>query len=138
MANDEAGRPRSFGSAVLPPLVATLVAGLLGPLHSQEPFEIGLLAWQAVVLWPIGLFLVGVPTLLLLNVRSARLLRLGQVAIGVLGVASTVAVAHTDDAQAGLWFLYPPVLGSLLVLVLLAVDGRSGRRGRVERGDVGT
>jgi hypothetical protein len=93
----------SFTPTVLPPLVAFVVAGLLRPLYSNEPFEVGLTAWQAVVLWPIGLLVVGVPVLVLLSVRTALLLRLGQVGIGLLGVMSMVAVAHSDDAQAGFW-----------------------------------
>jgi hypothetical protein len=98
------GTAPRFAPTVLSPLVAFVVAGLLSPLYSNEPFEVGLTVWQAVVLWPIGLLLVGVPVLLLLNVRARLLLRLGQIAIGLLGVFSMMAVARSDDAQAGFGF----------------------------------
>jgi hypothetical protein len=118
----------SFKPTVLPPLVAFVVAGLLGPLYSNEPFDVGLTAWQAVVSWPIGLLVVGLPVLVLLSVRTTPLLRLGQIAIGVLGVISIVATTRSDDAQAGLWFIYPPVLGSVLALGIVSVDGWLRRR----------
>jgi len=101
-------RAPSFTPTVLPPLVAFVVAGLLSPLYSNEPFQVGLTAWQVVVLWPIGLLVVGVPVLVLLSVGTVLLLRLGQVGIGLVGVMSMVAVARSDDAQAGFWFIYPP------------------------------
>jgi hypothetical protein len=122
------GTAPSFWPTVLPPLVAFVIAGLLAPLYSDESFEVGLTAWQAVVLWPIGLLLVGVPVLVLLGVRSQRLLRLGQVGVGVLGVASMVAVARSDDAQAGISFLWTPVLGSVLAAAVVSVDGWRRRR----------
>jgi hypothetical protein len=96
---------------------------MLAPLYSNKPFEVGLAAWQAVVLWPIGLVLVGVPVLVLLGVRSKLMLRIGQIAIGVLSVISTVAVARSDDAQAGVAFMWTPVLGSVLAVILVAPDG---------------
>lgn len=113
----------SFRSTVLPPLGAFVVAGLLAPLYSNEPFEVALTAWQAVVLWPIGLVLVGVPALVLLGVRSPLMLRFGQIAIGLLGVISMVAVARSDDAQAGVAFVWTPVLGSVMAAIVVAVDG---------------
>lgn len=118
----------SFRPTVLPPLVAFVVAGLLGPLYSDEPFDVGLTLWQAVVDWPIGLLVVGLPVLVLLGVRTASLLRLGQIAIGSLGVMSMVAATRSDDAQAGLWFMYPPLLGSVVAAAIVAVDGRLRRR----------
>ena len=117
----------SFRPTVLPPLAAFVVAGLLGPLYSNEPFEVGLTLWQAVVLWPIGLLVVGLPVLVLLGVRTALLLRLGQIAIGLLGVTSIVAATRSDDAQAGLWFMYPPLLGSVVAVLIVSVDGRLRR-----------
>jgi hypothetical protein len=118
----------SFLPTVLPPLVAFVITGLCAPLYSNEPFEVGLTLWQAVVLWPIGLLLVGVPVLVLLGVRSERLLRLGQVAVGLVGVASMVAVARSDDAQAGIAFIWAPVLGSVLAAIVVSVDGWRRRR----------
>jgi hypothetical protein len=118
----------SFLPTVLPPLVAFVITGLCASLYSNEPFEVGLTLWQAVVLWPIGLLLVGVPVLVLLGVRSERLLRLGQVAVGLVGVASMVAVARSDDAQAGIAFIWAPVLGSVLAAIVVSVDGWRRRR----------
>ena len=112
---------------MLPPLGAFVVAGLLAPLYSNEPFEVALTAWQAVVLWPIGLLLVGVPALVLLGVRSPLMLRFGQIAIGLLGVISMVAVARSDDAQAGVAFMWTPVLGSVMAAIVVAVDGGPSR-----------
>jgi hypothetical protein len=125
------GAAPSYCSTVLPPLAAFVAAGLLAPLYSDEPFEIGLTAWQAVVLWPIGLLVVGAPVLVLLGVRTAWMVRLGQAAIGVVGVASMVAVARSDDAQAGLAFMWGPLLGSGAAAAVLAADVwlRRARRG---------
>ena len=115
----------AFRPTVVPPLTAFVVAGLLSPLYSDEPFSYGQTAWSAVVLWPIGLLLVGPPVLVLVSVRTQRLLRLGQIAIGVLAVLSMTAVARSEDAQAGVAFMYTPIFGTILAAVLLAVDGRS-------------
>jgi hypothetical protein len=124
------GTGPSYWSTVLPPLAAFVAAGLLAPLYSDERFEIGLTAWQAVVLWPIGLLVVGGPVLLLLGVRTAWLVRLGQIAIGVVGVASMLAVARSDDAQAGLAFLWGPIFGSVAAAAVLAADGWLRRPGQ--------
>ncbi|HET6954656.1 MAG TPA: hypothetical protein VFI47_30105 [Acidimicrobiales bacterium] len=111
---------------MLPPLAAFVIAGLLSPLYSDEPFSYGETAWSAVVLWPIGLLLVGPPVLVLVNVRTPRLLRLGQIAIGLLAVLSMMAVARSEDAQAGVAFMYTPIFGTILAAVLMAVDARGG------------
>ncbi len=127
MSNSQQEMVPSFGATVLPPLVAFVVAGLVSPLYSNESFGIGQAVWSAVVLWPIGLVLVGVPVLILLAVRTRRLLRVGQILIGSLGVLSMVAVARSDDAQAGAAFMYAPIGGSVLAVLLLGVDGRLRR-----------
>jgi hypothetical protein len=120
---------RAFWPTVLPPVAAFVATGLLAPVYSDEPFDAGLTAWQAVVLWPIGLVLVGVPTLVLLGIRSTRLLRLGQIVVGAAGVVSMAAVAGSEDAQAGLAFMWAPILGSASAAAILAIDGyRHGRR----------
>jgi hypothetical protein len=124
MTNSQHDPVPSFGATVLPPLVAFVVAGLVSPLYSNEPFGIGQTTWSAVVLWPIGLLLVGVPVLVLLAVRTKRLLRVGQLVIGLLGVLSMVSVARSDDAQAGVAFMYAPIGGSVLAVMLLGIDGR--------------
>lgn len=125
------GSRLSYGSTVLPPLAAFVAAGLLAPLYSDEPFELLLTAWQAVVLWPIGLLVVGGPAALLLGVRTRWVVRLGQIAIGVVGVVSMVAVARSEDAQAGLAFLWGPILGSGAAAAVGAADAwlRRPRRG---------
>ena len=117
-----------FVPTVLPPLVAFVVTGLLSPLYSNEPFNLGLTVWQAVVVWPIGVTLLGPPVLVLLNVRTAPLVRLGQVVIGLLGVMSMVAATRSDDAQAGFAFALPLVFGSAAAGLLVVVDARLRRR----------
>jgi hypothetical protein len=119
----------SFWPCVLPPLAAFVAAGLLAPMYSSEPFDAGLTAWQAVVLWPIGLALLAPPVSVLLGARTTQMVRLGQLAIGLVCVASMVAVAISDDAQAGLAFLWTPIVGSMLAAALVVVD-RSLRRRR--------
>jgi hypothetical protein len=117
-----------FVPTVLPPLVAFVLTGLLSPLYSNEPFSLGLTVWWAVTLWPAGLIWLGPPVLLLLNVRTAPLVVVGQVVIGVLGVISVVAVTRSDDAQAGVAFGLPLVFGSAAAGLLVVVDDWLRRR----------
>ena len=41
MSNSPQAMVPSFRPTVLPPLVAVVVAGMVSPLYSNEPFEIG-------------------------------------------------------------------------------------------------
>jgi hypothetical protein len=65
--------------------------------------------------------------LVLRGVRTAPLLRLGQIVIGLLGVMSIVAATRSDDAQAGFWFAYPLLFGSAAAGLLVVVDDRLRR-----------
>jgi hypothetical protein len=64
------------------------------------------------------------PVLVLLNVRTAPLVRLEQVVIGWLGVLSMVAATRSDDAQAGFAFALPLLFGSAAAGLLVVVDDR--------------
>jgi hypothetical protein len=72
--------------------------------------------------------LLGPPVLVLLSVRTARLVWLGQVVIGMLGVMSMVAATRSDDAQAGFAFALPLLFGSAAAGLLLVVDDKLSRR----------
>lgn len=117
-----------FRPTVLPPLAAFVAAGGIAQPIADDRIDLGLTLWFAVVGWPIGLLLLCLPTLVLVNIRTPHLWRLGQVLVGLVGVFSIVAVSFDEDAQAGMWFIYIPFLGSLLAAGLLAVD-RIVRRG---------
>jgi hypothetical protein len=67
------------------------------------------------------------PTVLVMRGVRTVLLLLGQIVIGSLGVISTVAATHSDDAQAGFWFAYPLLFASTAAGVLVVLDGRLRR-----------
>ena len=68
-----------------------------------------------------ALLLIG-PAAIIATVRRPALRRLGQVIIAAAGVISMLLVASTDDAQAGIAFLYAPILGALAAGVVRVVD----------------
>lgn len=101
-----------------------------GPAVGRRPaFDGEFSGWRLHA--PIGLLVVGGPAALLLGVRTRWVVRLGQIAIGVVGVVSMVAVARSEDAQAGLAFLWGPILGSGAAAAVGAADAwlRRPRRG---------
>ncbi len=110
-----------------------VVAGVLAPAYSYHEFDFGLALWQAVVGWPIGAVLLIGPVALARNVRDDRLYVGAMLGVSVCGVATMVAVGRTDDAQAGIAFMYAPLGGCLIVAVALVIDRLVGRGPAFER-----
>ncbi len=119
-----------FIQAVLPPLVAFVAAGLLGPAWSRYDFDLAQTLWGAVVLWPIGACFVLLPAWLLLNLTDQRLFRIGQATLVVLAVVGEVARARDTHSTAALNWLVIPWYGSLAVLALIVVQVFLRRRER--------
>jgi hypothetical protein len=115
--------------AFLPALVAFVATGLSAPLYSSERFDPGLTIWQAVVLWPIGLFVLAAPGWILTEyILHSTLFRIGQIVLVVTGTWAMAATAISEDAQAGLNFLIPSMFGTPATIVLLAVQWLIRRR----------
>jgi len=116
-------------AALVPALVAFVVTGLLSPLYSGDDRELPLTLWQAVVLWPIGASLLGIPAwLLAYRVGHKFLFRTGQGALIVVAVWAMAGTARSDDAQAGLNFLIVPWFGTTAVVCLMALQWAVKRR----------
>jgi len=82
--------------------------------------------WSLVIWWPIGGALLLAPAALLLETRRRWTLIAGELAIALAGVFSVVLVYRTDDAQAGIGLIYPPILGCAMVGVLRGIEWVSG------------
>jgi hypothetical protein len=127
---DRYGDSSRLIQAMLPPLVAFVVAGLLAPAYSRYDFDPVLLVWDAVVLWPIGALIVFVPAWLLVKVTDPRLFGAGQVILSILAVAGEAARARDTHSTAGLNWLIVPWYGvpAILCLILLQVFLRRHQR----------
>lgn len=110
-------------AAILPALIAFVVTGLLAPVYSSDDFNPGLTLWQAVILWPIGAMLLGVPAWLLAYSVQGRFFRSGQALLVIAAVWAMAATARSDDAQAGLNFLIIPWFGTIAIAGLLVLQG---------------
>jgi hypothetical protein len=112
---------------MLLPVLAFVVAGLVSTLVWDDAADAALLAWQAVVLWPIGALLLVGPAAMIADLRVPLLRAAGQAILVISGVSATVVVAMTDDAQAGIGYLYAPILGALGAGFIRVADGASRR-----------
>ena len=111
------------------PAVASFVAtGVLAPLYSSEPFDLWGVLWQGVILWPIGALVVWVPVAMLVEyLRDPRLFRLGKALIVLFAVWSMGAVARSDDAQKGLYWLIAPMYGTPAIIALIVFQWARGQ-----------
>lgn len=112
-------------AAVVAPFV---VAGILAAVAFDDDYDIGLALWQAVVLWPIGGLLLAGPVAIAGNLRNRKLYVGTMVAIAAAGAASVTLVASSDDAQAGIGFIYAPFVGCCVAGVAIGLDRLMLRR----------
>jgi hypothetical protein len=107
---------------MLVPVAAFVVTGLVTTLLWDHPLDPTLVAWQALILWPIGAMVLYVPVVILMGIRRQVLRRVGQGLVAIAGVIAMFATAASNDAQAGLLLLYAPILGSLAAGILVLID----------------
>ena len=118
-----------FGWNALAAVVAPfVVAGILAAVAFDDDYDIGLALWQAVVLWPIGGILLAGPVAIAGNLRNRKLYVRTLVAIAAAGAASVTLVGSSDDAQAGIGFIYAPFVGCCVAGVAIGLDRLISRR----------
>jgi len=108
-----------------------VVAGVVAEALFYDYWSLGLGLWQALFLWPVGAVLLVGPVQIARGVRRQQLYLATMVLLAVVGAWSMVVVASTDDAQAGLGWLYAPLIGAPIAGLARMIDRLIGQDARV-------
>lgn len=113
-----------------PAVVMAGVTDLSSPFYTSDPFDTFLFVWGLIVVWPLWVFFVLPGAALLAKVASTpRIFHASRFLLAVAAAITAVVVANSrasDDSQAGVGYIYLPLFGLGLGLLVAAGKALAG------------